>query len=146
MLVWEPANAIGEWIHQNGGGFAFPGSYTAIGQVHHGELVGGITWSHHNGKQCLCNIALKPSDANPRALIRAGIFYSFGQLGLRRLTFMVSSANLPSQRFVRKLGAILEATLREADPSGDMLIFALFPENCKIWSRIRERQQRTGEP
>ena len=147
MLFSAPANEIGEWVAAHGGGFQHPGSYTALGYAHEGVLKGGITWSHYNGRHCLCNIAIDNAGRMPRPLILAGLHYSFhpSQLALRRLTFLVASANIRSQSMVRHLGATLEATLRDADPSGDLLIFALFPESCQLWKRFDERLRKPAD-
>lgn len=145
MLVWEPAEAIGRWIHENGGGFVFPGSYTALGWVEDGRLVAGLAMSHYNGKHVLVNGAILEGRL-PRQFLRAFLFYVFKQLGLPRVTFLVSSANIRSINLMRHLGAVQEATLRDADPSGDLLIFALWPENCKFWKRFNEGRQRTASP
>ena len=107
-----------------------------------GELLGGITWGTYNGAHCTCTIALAPGH-NPIHFLTQGLNYSFSQLALRRLTFIVDEGNISSINLCTKLGAILEATLRAASPDGDLLIFALFPENCKLWKRFDEKRRRT---
>lgn len=141
MLVSEPSEIINQWIAANGGGFAAPGCFTALGWYQDGELVGGLTWSHYNGKHCLVNVALSKSRF-PIGLLEASLDYSFNKLALRRLTFIIAESNIRSQNMVRHLGATHEATLREADPSGDLHIYSLFPENCKLWSRLNERRRK----
>lgn len=141
MFIRGRDNELNEWIRSQGGGFAPPGAFAAMGWETAGRIRGAITWSAYNGKHCLCTIAVADGSL-PLPLIREGLLYSFSQLALRRLTFIVSSANIRSQSLVRRLGATLEATLRDADPSGDALIFALFPEDCKLWSRFDERQRK----
>lgn len=145
MLHWENPREIGEWVCANGGGYSEPGTYTAIGYTRHGELVGGLTFSNCNGKHCLINIALK-GGVFPRNLLAASLFYVFAQLTLRRVTFIIESDNIRSQNLVTRLGAKREATLRGAGRSGDLFIYSLFPEDCVIWSRLRERFIRTASP
>lgn len=135
MLIWEPKEVINDWVAEHRGGKAYPGSYQALAWVAEEEIQAGLVFYDYNTKNCLVNLALSKSFF-PKSLLHACLSYSFNQLALRRLTFLISSANIPSQNLVRRLGAIPEATLREADPNGDTLIFALFPENCKIWSRF----------
>jgi len=146
MLFSDDPELINEFIGAQDGGWEQPGSFTALGSLVDGNLVGGITWSRYNGAHALCNIALL-SGHNHRSLLVSGLHYSFAQLGLRRLTFMVKGSNIPSQTFVRRLGASLEATLQGADPSGDLLIFALWPGNCPLWmlnygKKLRESAER----
>lgn len=138
MLHWENPREIGEWVYKHGGGYSEPGTYTAIGYTERGELCGGLTFANCNGKHCLVNIALTEGRF-PRQLLAAALWYVFEQLTLRRVTFIVEQDNIRSQNLVTRLGAKREATLREAGKSGDLFIYSLFPEDCTIWSRLRER-------
>lgn len=138
MLHWEAPLEIGRWIYAHGGGYCEPGTFTAIGYTEHGELTGGVAFSDCNGKHCLVNLALRDRRL-PRPLLNAALWYVFVQLTLRRVTFIIESDNIRSQNLVTRLGAKREATLREAGKSGDLFIYSLFPEDCVIWSRLRER-------
>jgi len=136
MLVWDSPETINQWVAQRGGGKVYPGACTALGWLNpQGRLIAGIVFHESNGAHCLVNIAIE-GGAFPPALLKAGLLYAFKQLQLNRLTFIIAEGNIPSQNLVRRLGAIPEATLQEADIHGNLLIFALFPRNCKIWSRI----------
>lgn len=136
MLVWDCPDVINEWVASRKGGFAHMGKCSALGWVNPaGTLVAGVVFYDTNGKHCLVNIALDGSNF-PLGLLKAALRYTFGQLQLRRLTFIIDESNLRSQNLCAKLGAVHEATLRDAGISGNMLIYALFPEDCKVWSRI----------
>lgn len=134
---WDPQ--INDWVGNRGGGFQADGHYTALGWTDGHRIVGGLIFYSANPVNCYVNFALEPG-YNPRGLLRAGLRYVFRQLGLRRLTFFISSANIASISFVKALGAIHEATLRGAEPEGDLLIYALFPDSCPLWSRIRGKE------
>lgn len=134
-LFSDRPEEINQFVSDNGGGWEAPGTFTALGSERDGRITGGIVYSKYNGAHCLCNIALLPG-FNHKRLILVGLHYGFVQLRLNRLTFIVSPSNLSSQRFVRHLGASLEATLRGADPSGDLLIYSLFPETCPLWRKF----------
>lgn len=141
-LISHSPERINKWIQSRNGGYAAPGCFTSLGWEEDGELLGGITWGTYNGAHCTCTIALAPGH-NPIHFLTQGLNYSFSQLALRRLTFIVDEGNISSINLCTKLGAILEATLRAASPDGDLLIFALFPENCKLWKRFDEKRRRT---
>jgi RimJ/RimL family protein N-acetyltransferase len=143
MLHWENPREIGEWVCAHGGGYSEPGTYTAIGFTRHGELVAGATFSNCNGKHCLVNTACL-NRTFPVSFFAACLFYVFEQLTLRRVTFIIEQDNILSQNLVTRMGAKREATLRGAGKSGDLFIYALFPEDCAIWSRLRERFKRTA--
>lgn len=135
---------INEWVAQRGGGRAFPTSYTSLGWRLGNRIVGGLVFHTANGVNCFVNIAIT-AGWNPVGLISAGFRY-VDQLEVRRLTFVISSTNLRSVRFVIGLGATHEATLREAEPDGDLHIYALFPENCLIWRKCREKRRSATSP
>lgn len=143
MLFSDDPEAVNQFIDDHGGGWEAPGTFTALGSKRGDKIVGGVTWSDYNGAHCTCNIALLP-EYNHRWLLVAVLNYSFIQLKLRRLTFIVKSSNIASLTFVRHFGATLEATLRGADPSGDLLIFALWPENCPLWNRYYGKKEGQG--
>jgi len=136
MLIWDCPDVINDWVAVRGGGRAYPGNCSALGWTVDGVLTAGLVFTDSNGAQCLANIALD-GRVFPRTLLHAGLSYAFGQLQLRRLTFIIKEANIASQELVRRLGAIPEATLRDADIDGNLLIYALFPADCKIWSRLQ---------
>lgn len=134
MLIWDQPEIINSWVDAHHGGVCAPGTFTALGWASP-ELTAGLVFYSSNGKNCFVNIAIE-GKRFPRGLLRAGLYYAYSQLKLKRLTFSIEEANLPSQNLVTRLGAVHEATLRDAGLTGNLLIYALFPENCKIWSRI----------
>lgn len=145
MLVWENAPEIGRWMESRGAGHLAPGTFTAIGWTERGELTGALAFRDSNGIHCLVSIALE-GRRFPRPLLYAALYYVFIQLDLKRVTFVIESDNLPSQNLVTRLGAKREATLRGAGKSGDLFIYALFPGDCYIWSRLSERFKRAAGP
>jgi len=144
MLIWDSPEAINEWVGQRNGGYATPGSFTALGWVDEKLcLRGGIVFHSTNGAHCFANIALE-NGVFPKSLLKAGLTYAFAQLQLKRLTFIISEGNMPSINLVTRLGAIPEATLRDADINGNLLIYALFPADCEIWSRLKNGKKRAS--
>jgi len=115
-----------------------PGSFQAIGDFRDGKCIAGVLLHRVNSRNGWANIGILPGYF-PRGLLVAFFAYTFGQLALSRLTFLVGSVNLRSIRFCRHLGATLEATLQGADDSGDLLIFSLLPDNCYLWSRYGKK-------
>jgi hypothetical protein len=143
MLVYDDPVPVGNWVAAQGGGFCPPGTFTAMGYVEGGDLIAGLVFHTSNGQNCFVNIALSKGRF-PRALLKAGLYYVFKQLTLRRLTFFISSTNIKSQNLVVRLGAKREATLRSADiGGGDLFIYSLFPEDCWIWSVVNGKISRS---
>lgn len=136
-VILGAGSAVNAWVNQRGGGLAHQGSYTSLGLIDpHGALVGALVFYDANFCNCFVNIALEPG-VFWRPLLNAGLRYAFGQLSLRRLTFVVRADNLASIRLIRDLGSQHEATLRGAGNNGeDLHIFMLSPETCPIWSKL----------
>lgn len=79
----------------------------------------------------------------PRRLLEAVGYYTFIQLGLRRLTFEIAGSNLKSIKFVESLGAYREATLPDGCSDGDLHIYCLRPDRCPIWSKLYGRRRKS---
>lgn len=139
-LVWDQqyAEAINVWIDSRGGGRCSPGTFTALAWVNQGEISGAIAFYDSNGRNANANIAVEGGRLSP-GLLKAGLWYAFGQLRLARLTFLIEDDNIPSISLVTRLGATHEATLREAGKKGNMVIYSLFPADCPIWRKLAER-------
>jgi RimJ/RimL family protein N-acetyltransferase len=114
--------AGGEWTPYRG---------TAIGNVNSsGELVAGVLYEDYNGANVICHIAGDPGWASRRYL--SVIFdYPFNQMKVKRITAPISSVNKKSINLVKKMGFVLESTLSQATPEGDLHLFRLFKEECK---------------
>ena len=138
-VVREPER-VNAWVAECGGGRAWPGSYEAFGVAEQGDLIAGLVFYDYNGVSAFVNVAVRRREAF-RRLLRLGFAYTFGQLGLHRLTFVIASDNLPSIALARALGATHEATLREAGRGKvDMHIYALFAESCELWRKLRGKK------
>ena len=57
--------------------------------------------------------------------------YPFNELKVNRVTGMIPCTNKASIRFVEKLGAELETTLKDAHPKGDLLVYRMIKKDCK---------------
>jgi RimJ/RimL family protein N-acetyltransferase len=58
--------------------------------------------------------------------------YPFEQLGVKRITAPVAGNNTKSRLLMDRLGFILEATLAQAIPDSDLLIYRMFKSDCKF--------------
>jgi RimJ/RimL family protein N-acetyltransferase len=130
------------WVRAQGGGHAWPGSYTALALQDASGIGAGLVFYDFNGTQAMVNIAITRPEFF-RKLLHLGLLYAFHQLALHRLTFLVSSSNLPSIALCSRMGATHEATLREAGTEKeDLHIYALFPEACPYWRKLRGKISR----
>ncbi len=124
--------AVVEWVAHQTNEFGNFGTNAGIGLENDGQLIAGVAYAQWNGPNVVCHIA---SDGSrrwmTRAYLRVIFDYPFNQLGVKRITVAVGEGNLPSRRFVEHLGFRRETTLREAHPTGDLLVYAMFRESCK---------------
>jgi len=65
-------------------------------------------------------------------------YYPFEQLKVNKIISPVESENFDSRNFIENIGFSLEATLKDASPKGDLLIYTLGKDQCK-WLSLREK-------
>ena len=64
-------------------------------------------------------------------------YYPFIQLSLTKIISPVESDNTDCCRFIEHIGFTLEATLKDAAPNGDLLIYTMTKDQCK-WLSLKE--------
>jgi hypothetical protein len=64
--------------------------------------------------------------------------YAFVELEVNKIISPVESDNSDSRRFIEHIGFSLEATLKDASPKGDLLIYSLAKSDCK-WLDLRNK-------
>lgn len=140
MLIIGPE--VVSWVAKKTNDFGNFGTDIGIGWAKNGELVAGVAYANWNGVNVECHIA---SDGSRKWLTREYLWtifdYPFNQLGVNRITVCVGEGNRDSTRFVEHLGFILEARLKGAHPTGDLLIFRLLRQDCR-WIRMRKHREK----
>jgi len=134
--------SVVEWVAAQTAEFGNFGTDVGIGWEKDGRLVAGVAYANWNGVNVECHIA---SDRSRRWLTREFLWtifdYPFNQLGADRITVCVGEGNRDSTRFVRHLGFILEARLRAAHPTGDLLIFCMKRQDCRFIQKRIHREK-----
>lgn len=64
-------------------------------------------------------------------------FYPFEQLKVKRITGLVASSNAAARKFDENIGFTLEATLKDAHPDGDLLVYCMTKDNCR-WLTLKD--------
>lgn len=100
-----------------------------------GKLVAGVLYEDWNGANVVCHIAGDGQWLN-RRFLWAMFDYPFNQLGVKRITGIVPSCNTQARRFDEHLGFELEATLHDAHPQGDLLVYVMPRSKCR-WLKAR---------
>lgn len=135
-------NVVGPWVANRVGTVWSPNRSTTIGlfSVDTG-LMAGVIYEGFNGANIGAHIASVPGKAWPtRDFLWFIFYYPFEQLGAKRITGVVASCNKEAVDFNLRLGFELEATLKDAHPQGDLLMFVMRRENCK-WLKLRKGAQ-----
>lgn len=134
-----------EWVAKRTNEFGNFGTEVGIGWSRDGALVAGVAYADWNGPNVVCHIA---SDGSKRWLTRRYlnvIFdYPFHQLQVKRITVCVGEGNSASRRFVEHLGFTLEATLKSAHPSGDLLVYVMYRQECRFLRELYAQLPRTN--
>jgi hypothetical protein len=147
-IVLHLPDVVGSWVAAQTGGDWHKGMGQGIGLVdpEHG-IVAGVSYVECNGASVLCHIAVKGRMV-PEFL--DVIFrYPFEDLGCSKLLGLVASSNLQARRLNEHFGFVPEATLKEAHPDGDLIIYTMTRSQCR-WLNLREKRrgkvQRTQDP
>lgn len=138
---------VGPWVCQRGGGVWIPGGGSvAIGQVEGGDLVGGVTYDNFNGANIVMHVAGDPGKSwLSRRFIWFAFYYPFIQLGCRRVSTFTASTNTQALKFNDDLGFVHEATLKDAHPSGDLIIRSMTKAQCR-WLSLGKNYAHPSSP
>jgi hypothetical protein len=96
-------------------------------------ILAGVFFEDYTGTAVFAHMAVdKTKGTVTRQFISFCLDYVFSYLNCAVLYCYVPSSNLASRQFVERLGFTLKATLEEAHPQGNLLLYELRKENC-IW-------------
>ena len=127
IVVGSP---VVQWVADGSGADCTPKA-TAIGWMVDGKLVAGIIFDGFTGS----SIAMHSRCDDPRKVSREWLFaifdYPFNQLGVKRVTGLVSTANVKAQRVNEHLGWKRETTLADYFPDGDGIVYIMRREDCR---------------
>ncbi len=137
MKVWGnevtfDADLIGPWVCAKTGGTWLKGRGTAIGKLNqNGDLVAGVLYEDWNGANIVGHIAGLDGWAS-KGFLGLIFDYPFNQIGAKRITAPVNSNNDKARLLLEKLGFIIDATLAQAIPDGDLLLYRMYKSECKF--------------
>ena len=118
---------FGPWLAEKLGTNWFPGrgSIIGLGDMSTGKPVAAAWFEGFNEASVVCHFAAEPKSILTREFLWFISYYPFEQLKVLKVISPVESSNLPSINWVTKFGFTLEATLKDAAPKGDLLIFSI---------------------
>lgn len=130
---------FGPWLMQQTGGEWIPGRGTTIGLWEEGSgPVGATHYADCNGASVLMHCAGVGKKWLTREFLWYAFHYPFVELGVKKVISPVEGDNLDCQRFIENLGFVREATLKDAAPKGDLILYTLRREDCK-WHTLKDK-------
>lgn len=139
FVVTGQDHIFGPWWAEKSGSVWVPGKGYTIGLLSERRgIVACGYFESYNGASVLCHVASEGKNWLNREFLWFYFYYPFEQLKVKKLIAPIDSSNLPSVRFAQSIGFSLEATLKDACPKGDMLLFSMEKAACK-WLTLRDR-------
>ena len=127
-------HVAGEWIAKTLGCAYFPERSEAIGLQNPNGFVAGVIYEDWNGKSLVTHIAV--TGCMTSAFLAAIFDYPFNVCGAHKIIAPVSSDNARCIGLVKNMGFAEEARLKDASPTGDILLFTLCKNDCRF---LKER-------
>jgi len=122
---------VGEWVCEKAGGQWNP-LCQAIGQVTDGKFVIGVLYNGYTGSSISIHSRCDIPATVSREFYWAIFNYPFNVLKVKRLTGLVSTANLKAQKLDEHLGFERETVIKDYFPDGDGIVYIMRPENCRF--------------
>lgn len=131
-IVCDDAQRVGDFVSKLLGKQEWA-CHRAIGLEEDGELIAGVVYDNYNGASICMHVAAVPGKRwMTKDYLWFCFYYPFEQLGVKRITGLVPESNKEARKFDEHLGFELEASMRDAHPDGDVLVYRMFKEDCRF--------------
>ncbi len=125
-----------EWVARLTNEYGNYGAAVGIGQTRNGELNAGVVFNEWNGVNICAHISSVKGAYVGRELLWYGFYYAFEEIKVKRITGLVGEGNITARRFNEHLGFKIETRLKDAHPTGDMLVYRMYKHECR-WLNTR---------
>lgn len=146
FVTTKENDILGPWIASRLGFQWYPGRGQCFGQIEDDKILAVVLFEDYNGVNCSMHVAASVTD-KARWLTKEFLFacfdYPFRQLKCKRVTGLVPAKNMAARRFDEHLGFILEATLKDAWPDDNLLVYRMYREECR-WLNLRTHSVNSG--
>jgi RimJ/RimL family protein N-acetyltransferase len=106
--------------------------YQAIGFERDGRLIVAVIYTHMTEYDIVMHVAAeKGARWCTREFLSAAFRYPFVQLGLKRVTGFVPSANLEALKLNKHLGFRVEGLMRDGSEGCDMVVMGMLAAECR---------------
>ncbi len=122
--------AVRRWVEAHTNGQYDARGSVSIGLTKEATLIAGVVYQDWNRRSITCHIAFRGQLT--RRYLGAIFRYPFTDCGVSKIIAPIYSDNLRMIRLARHMGFMLEATISDAQPLGDILIFTMTPNQCRF--------------
>lgn len=130
---------FGPWLAERIGSDWLPGRGHVIGLWDdNAGPIAACLYESYNGASVLGHLAGLGKKWMNREFLWYCFYYPFAELRVNKILGLVESTNLEAQKLDEHLGFTLEATLKDAAPNGDLLIYSMTKDQCK-WLSLKDR-------
>jgi hypothetical protein len=128
---------FGPWLMDRISGQWIPGRGSVIGLWEDGiGPIAACLYESCNGASILGHLAGVGRKWMNREFLWYCFHYPFEELKVNKILGLVESDNLEARKLDEHLGFRLEATLENAAPNGDLLIYSMTKDQCK-WLSLK---------
>lgn len=139
QIVMDQPDLLGRWAAERDGTVWYPERGHAIGVLRNGTPIASVLYDNWTGASICMHIVAEPGTRwLSHQLLYLAFAYPFIQLRVNKILGLVGSGNTSAQRFDEHLGFVLEATLKNAHPDGDLLIYSMEKEQCRWLTILKE--------
>ena len=126
-MIVASKDRVGAWVAKKL--FARFNPDEAIGLERSGQMVAGVVYESWNGASFIVHIVV--DGLMTPAYLGAIFHYPFVHCGASKIIAPIAPSNEESIKLVTKMGFTREATLSDAHPDGDLLLYTMKPEACR---------------
>lgn len=135
-IIYDKAQEerICDWVASKTGRQSVWNACAAIGLEEDGELIAGVVYREYNGNNIFAHIAgSEGKHWLTKRFLGVMFRYPFMQLGCTRISAWLTESNKEAMRFDQHLGFKEEGRMkRAAKDGGDIIIMAMFKEDCRF--------------
>lgn len=129
---------VGPWVMDQVGGKWIPDLGHAMGYEVDGQLTCGILYTDYNGRAIQAHVAAIPGKRwLRRDFLFTAFWYPFIQLNCWKVIGPVPASNVEALRFDQNIGFVHEATLKDAHPTGDLILLSMTRDQCRWLASTR---------
>lgn len=115
----------------------------AIGLEQDGELIAGVIYDQFNGRSIVMQIAAEGTNWMTREYLRTCFDYPFNHAKVNKIIVTVDSTNTRAMRLDEHLGFQLEATIKDAGHTGDLIVYSMSKDQCRALTIVGNQNGKT---